>query len=57
MEKIFAIARFAIKPGRTDSFLDKARASMRAATPELSGTHLYEWFHAPESTSAVVIEA
>jgi quinol monooxygenase YgiN len=57
MEKIFAIARFGIKPGHAGDFFARARASMEAARTDLRGTHLYEWFHQNESNNAVVIEA
>jgi quinol monooxygenase YgiN len=57
MEKIFAFARFAIKPGHTEAFIEKARASMRAAVPDLKGAQLYEWFYSADSNTCMVIES
>jgi quinol monooxygenase YgiN len=57
MEKIFGIVRMHITPGATETFRERALATIKAASQDLTGTTAYEWFLAPDGSEALVIEA
>jgi quinol monooxygenase YgiN len=56
MDKIFGIARFAIRPGEEPDFRKKAMESLAAASADLAGTGAYEWFMGENDSRCTVIE-
>jgi quinol monooxygenase YgiN len=57
MEKIFGIVDMQIAPGATAEFARAGRACIEAASNDLTGTTLYEWFVSDDGTRAMVIES
>lgn len=57
MDKSYGYARFDVKPGQEEVFLDKARETMAAAAADLTGTEAYEWFLTPDGRTVYVFEA
>jgi quinol monooxygenase YgiN len=56
MEKIYGFVRMDIHPGKTEAFIEGAAECHRAASPDLRGTQLYEWFLSEDGREAWVIE-
>jgi quinol monooxygenase YgiN len=56
MDKLYGIARFAIRPGEEPGFRKKATECLAAASADLVGTGAYEWFMGENDSHCTVIE-
>src|ERR1700677_904234 len=56
MDKIFGIARFAIRPSEGADCRKKAMECLAAARADLAGTGAYEWFMSENDSHCTVIE-
>jgi quinol monooxygenase YgiN len=56
MDKIFGIARFAIRPSEGPDFRKKAMECLAAARADLAGTGAYEWFMSENDAHCTVME-